>query len=754
MRPVAAWLRSRGIHLIVYLNDVLIMAEEKELAKEQTEFAVRVLEDLGFVVNKKSCVDPSQEMQFLGFLIQTLDCVLKLPMEKIKKIRKEVRRVRRADWITLRQLARLLGLLSASIQAIFPAPLHYRALQRLKGYHPRKGEKYSQRVMLNQDSREELDWWLMSLEAWNGRAIFGEMPEVEIESDASLYGWGARCGMVSTGGLWSKEERMMHINCLVLLAGSFAIKSFLKDQVKCCVLLKMDNLSAVRYVNKMGGPRSKGLADLAKEFWRFCLEKEISVQAQYIPGQSNIEADWYSRNLQDVSNWRLDRGIFVSLHQKWGPFHVDLFADRLNCQQEGFYSWRPDPEALGIDAFLQDWSIGRDYEFPQFSLIQRVIAKLRRERAELVLITPFWRSQVWFPDLMSLLVEHPILLPGMRELILDPEGNVHDLVVNGQLRLMAWLISGEFGRCRDYRERLRALSQNLGHGVQPRYINQLGEDGLVGVVRDLDPVSAPVVEVVNYLSNLFRSGLAYNTVNINRSAISSGHVLVGGFPVGQHLLVRRLIKSVRVALPPKAKYGKLWDVSLVLTELDNWGANSNLNLRLLSWKLVMLLCLVSFRRVSDVKALEVDSRFYQPEGVCFELRKRSKTMSRTIFYPLLEEHGSLCVVNCLREYEKRTIGLRQSGCSQLLISYRKPFRAVSKSTLSRWVREVMAKAGVDVSVFGAHSVRGAVASKAFMRGFNLSGIMKAADWSHDSTFKKFYFKPVENVIKKKVMDIL
>lgn len=57
----------------------------------------------------------------------------------------------------------------------------------------------------------------------------------------------------------------------------------------------------------------------------------------------------------------------------------------------------------------------------------------------------------------------------------------------------------------------------------------------------------------------------------------------------------------------------------------------------------------------------------------------------------------------------------------------------------------MIEAGIDTKVFGAHSARGAMASKAFSLGARLEDIMNAADWSSDSTFKRFYFKPVSSI---------
>ncbi len=64
---------------------------------------------------------------------------------------------------------------------------------------------------------------------------------------------GAFCEGVSTGGPWCAEEKRLHINCLELLAWSFAIKTFCKTKVVAHVKLLMDNISAVAYINKMGG---------------------------------------------------------------------------------------------------------------------------------------------------------------------------------------------------------------------------------------------------------------------------------------------------------------------------------------------------------------------------------------------------------------------------------------------------------------------------------------------------------------------
>ena len=72
------------------------------------------------------------------------------------------------------------------------------------------------------------------------------------------------------------------------------------------VLLKVNNITAVAYINNQGGTASKELVALAKDLWMWCLERNIHIQAQYLPGIMNSIADWESRVMKDRSDWQLD----------------------------------------------------------------------------------------------------------------------------------------------------------------------------------------------------------------------------------------------------------------------------------------------------------------------------------------------------------------------------------------------------------------------------------------------------------------
>ena len=78
--------------------------------------------------------------------------------------------------------------------------------------------------------------------------------------------------------------------------------------------------------------------------------------------------------------------------------------------------------------------------------------------------------------------------------------------------------------------------------------------------------------------------------------------------------------------------------------------------------------------------------------------------------------------------------------SKLFISYIEPHKPISTDTLSRWIKLVLASAGIDTSVFKAHNVRGAATSQAYAKGVPIAEILRAADWTNERTFRKYYLR--------------
>ena len=481
MKPVVATLRNLGIRLIIYLDDLLILADSEQTARLHLATAQNLLENLGFIINlKKSVLSPVQKIEFLGMTVDSLTLCLALPRDKVRGIRRECESLIANPTTTVRQLAHLLGRLSSSIQAVFPAPLYYRYLQQAKIQALRSGGHYESQVVLNQEAIEELQWWAENLMAWNGRALAQPDPSIIIESDASRDGWGAHCNGLSTGGLWSQSEQFLHINCLELLAGSFAIKCFAKDKTNIHIQLFMDNVTALTFINKMGGTKSRVLASLSRDLWQWCLQRQITVSATHIPGILNVNADRESRYHLDSSDWKLCPAVFQALQNRWGPLDLDLFASRLTNQLPRFVSWKPDPLSEAVDAFSLQWNKVKGYAFPPFCLLGRCLSQvLRQQVPRLVLVAPVWKTQPWYPLLLDLLIDPPVLLPQIPNL-LAREGMTHPLT---HLQLGGWLISGSSMKREAFLSKLEIYSQQLG-GETPRINMPLhGASGLAGVLK-------------------------------------------------------------------------------------------------------------------------------------------------------------------------------------------------------------------------------------------------------------------------------
>ena len=117
---------------------------------------------------------------------------------------------------------------------------------------------------------------------------------------------------------------------------------------------------------------------------------------------------------------------------------INLFATSFSARLPVYFSPVADPQSAGTDAMMQPWDGLQAYAFPPFSLLHRVLSKVRQSRGlECALVAPFWPQRPWFPDL---LVAVPVSLPQQRDLLRQP--HFHRFHQNLHvLRLTAFRIS-------------------------------------------------------------------------------------------------------------------------------------------------------------------------------------------------------------------------------------------------------------------------------------------------------------------------
>ena len=329
LKPAVATMHRLGMRLVLYLDDMLILAQTIQMTRECLATALELLLSLGFVINlKKSVLSPTQKIEFLGFQIDSQRMIM--PQQKVKSLKQRARHLSRVSQLLVREIAQILGLMISVQPAILPAPLFYRNIERLKIRTLREQMSYDAKITMTEGAKSDLHWWASEMEKQNGCYIEILQWDMVLESNASKEGWGANNLGVSTGGLWTQEEQRHHINYLEILAVFLALKTFARDRHLVAILLQMDNVTAIAFVNKMGGPHSTPLSNLAVKMWKWCYNRAIFVHAEHFPGKENVRADWESRHARDSSDWMIRRDIFQQLEEELGPFTINLFASRTN----------------------------------------------------------------------------------------------------------------------------------------------------------------------------------------------------------------------------------------------------------------------------------------------------------------------------------------------------------------------------------------------------------------------------------------
>lgn len=262
--------------------------------------------------------------------------------------------------------------------------------------------------------------------------------------------------------------------------------------------------------------------------------------------------------------------------------------------------------------------------------------------------------------------------------------------------------------------------------------------------------------MLDFLLSLFKSGLSYSSVHTARCALST-FIMLDCQPCGSHPMVCRFLKSVFQQRPPASRYSEVWDVKDVLTFLSSIQT-SVCSLKDLSIKLVLLMSLVTAQRGQTLHLLSLDKLSDNDSELVFRfnsLLKQSKPgrLPKPFVLKVYPENRELCVVTALREYIERTVSLRGTE-KKLLVGYIKPHKAVSRDTVSRWIKTGLTRAGVDTGLFAAHSTRAAATSAAFSAAVPVKDILEKADWSSETTFARFYNKPLihkENALARAVL---
>ena len=149
-----------------------------------------------------------------------------LPQEKVKLIVQECFKLREKHVVTIRVVARILGLMVSTFTAVEYGPLHYRNIERekIEALKSSRGD-FDGLMLISGTIKSDLQWWIDNL-AHQKRYI-------------------DHCNPERIGGRWSETEAESHKNVLEMTAVFLALKAFCKNYSDKHVRVKSDNTCTV-----------------------------------------------------------------------------------------------------------------------------------------------------------------------------------------------------------------------------------------------------------------------------------------------------------------------------------------------------------------------------------------------------------------------------------------------------------------------------------------------------------------------------
>ena len=152
-----AYFRFLGFRVIIFIDDLILIVSSYDECLQQLEVLKQTLCELGFTVNvEKSQLVPVNEILYLGFIINSIAMRLQLPAVKLEKIVSACKALLAKLQPSVRDVAKVTGLLVSALPAVNYLEMHYRSLELCKTQTLSGSLDYDKTLSLSSQARFDL----------------------------------------------------------------------------------------------------------------------------------------------------------------------------------------------------------------------------------------------------------------------------------------------------------------------------------------------------------------------------------------------------------------------------------------------------------------------------------------------------------------------------------------------------------------------------------------------------------------------
>ena len=315
-------LRKRGVKAHMYLDDVVIISPNTQVANRQYDETLRLIESLGLQVAQKKLQPPAPRVTWLGIQFDTENNTLSIPNPKLEEIKRCMAAAAKRTTITKKQLQRIIGVINHLAKVVRAARLFIGRI--LAAYRATEGEE----VKVTHHVKADLKWFSRFLSSANGRAILPHNRTVlRIWADACMNGAGASDGAAYYSYKFpTRVSNSHHITQLEAANCMAAARAFItKAHAGGTVEIHCDNKASVDAF-KSGRAKDPVLAACSRALWYKAAETDTTLVFNHVPGEAMELPDALSRVFLDADHRALANDLIAKLALKKADATPDIFS--------------------------------------------------------------------------------------------------------------------------------------------------------------------------------------------------------------------------------------------------------------------------------------------------------------------------------------------------------------------------------------------------------------------------------------------